>query len=79
MDEGRIIVGLYGVLRYKWRIDLSQTEKHWSGWFKGLSSAFLSVGAPRLLLLASIDGLDRELTVGQMQGILSALCTFPII
>lgn len=57
-----------GSMRYKWRIDLSKTERHWSGWFKGLSSSFLSVRAPRLLLLASIDGLDRELTVGQMQG-----------
>ncbi|KAL0868303.1 hypothetical protein ABMA27_007830 [Loxostege sticticalis] len=54
--------------RYKWRIDLSKTEQHWSGWFRGLSSLFLSAPAPRLLLLASIDGLDRELTVGQMQG-----------
>lgn len=61
-------VGDSGNMKYKWRIDLSKTERHWSGWFKGLSTAFLSVGAPRLLLLASIDGLDRELTVGQMQG-----------
>ncbi|KAF9791398.1 hypothetical protein SFRURICE_014110 [Spodoptera frugiperda] len=53
---------------YKWRIELSRTERHWSGWFRGLSAAFLAVRAPRLLLLASIDGLDRELTVGQMQG-----------
>ncbi|CAB3228102.1 unnamed protein product [Arctia plantaginis] len=55
-------------MKYKWRIDLSKTESHWSGWFSGLSAAFLSVRAPRLLLLASIDGLDRDLTVGQMQG-----------
>ncbi|KAI5645848.1 alpha/beta hydrolase family domain-containing protein [Phthorimaea operculella] len=55
-------------MKYKWRIDLSKTEHHWSGWFKGLSSEFLSVRAPKLLLLASIDGLDKELMVGQMQG-----------
>ncbi|KAG6445527.1 protein phosphatase methylesterase 1 [Manduca sexta] len=61
-------VGDSATMKYKWRIDLSKTERHWSGWFKGLSAAFLSVRAPRLLLLASIDGLDRELTVGQMQG-----------
>ncbi|XP_026332407.1 protein phosphatase methylesterase 1 [Hyposmocoma kahamanoa] len=53
---------------YRWRIDLSKTEHHWSGWFKGLSAEFLSVRAPKLLLLASIDGLDKELMVGQMQG-----------
>ncbi|XP_026735736.1 protein phosphatase methylesterase 1 [Trichoplusia ni] len=54
--------------RYAWRIELSRTERHWAGWFCGLSAAFLGVRAPRLLLLANIDGLDRDLTVGQMQG-----------
>ncbi|XP_012277067.1 protein phosphatase methylesterase 1 isoform X2 [Orussus abietinus] len=54
--------------KYVWRIDLSKTEQHWSGWFKGLSAAFLAVPAPKMLLLAGIDRLDRELTVGQMQG-----------
>lgn len=29
---------------------------------------FLNLPVPKLLLLASIDGLDRALTVGQMQG-----------
>ncbi|CAK1545435.1 unnamed protein product [Leptosia nina] len=57
-----------GTMRYRWRVDLSKTEQHWSGWFSGLSNSFLSTRAPRLLLLASVDGLDRELTVGQMQG-----------
>ncbi|CAK9800362.1 Protein phosphatase methylesterase 1 [Anthophora plagiata] len=54
--------------KYVWRIDLSKTEKHWIGWFNGLSSAFLNVPVPKLLLLAGVDRLDRELTVGQMQG-----------
>jgi hypothetical protein len=58
-------------LSYAWRIDLSKTEPYWSGWFAGLSSAFLSVVPPKLLLLASISGLDRDLTVGQMQGIMN--------
>ncbi|CAG5053533.1 unnamed protein product [Parnassius apollo] len=61
-------VGDGAAMKYKWRIDLSRTEKHWAGWFGGLSNAFLHTRAPRLLLLASVDGLDRELTVGQMQG-----------
>lgn len=55
-------------LKYKWRIDLSATEKHWSGWFRGLSELFLAVRAPKILMLASIDGLDTNLTLGQMQG-----------
>ncbi|CAG9855155.1 unnamed protein product [Phyllotreta striolata] len=53
---------------YKWRIDLSKTEKFWTGWFKGLSQKFLDVRIPKLLLLANIHGLDTTLTVGQMQG-----------
>ncbi|XP_032522306.2 protein phosphatase methylesterase 1 [Danaus plexippus] len=57
-----------GNMRYRWRVDLSRSERHWSGWFSGLSGSFLSTPAPRLLLLASVDGLDRDLTVGQMQG-----------
>ncbi|XP_013173616.1 PREDICTED: protein phosphatase methylesterase 1 [Papilio xuthus] len=61
-------VGDGASMKYKWRIELSRTESHWEGWFGGLSSAFLHTRAPRLLLLASVDGLDRELTVGQMQG-----------
>lgn len=56
------------VNRFKWRIDLEKTEKCWPGWFEGLSEMFLSLPCPKLLLLASIDGLDRTLTVGQMQG-----------
>lgn len=54
--------------KYVWRIDLAKTEQHWCGWFKGLSGAFLNVPVPKVLLLAGVDRLDRELTVGQMQG-----------
>lgn len=53
---------------YTWRIDLSKSEKYWTGWFENLSEKFLELPVPKLLLLASIDGLDRTLTVGQMQG-----------
>ncbi len=50
------------------RIDLTKTEKYWTGWFKGLSNMFLSIPQPKLLLLAGVDRLDKELMVGQMQG-----------
>lgn len=53
---------------YTWRIDLTRTEQFWRGWFEGLSSKFLSVPCAKLLLLAGVDRLDRDLTVGQMQG-----------
>lgn len=54
--------------KYTWRIDLCKTEKHWRGWFQGLSNIFLNCRAQKLLLLANIDRLDKDLTVGQMQG-----------
>jgi len=54
--------------QYTWRIDLSKTEHFWQGWFSGLSKLFLSCECPKLLLLAGVDRLDRDLTVGQMQG-----------
>ncbi|XP_031626536.1 protein phosphatase methylesterase 1 [Contarinia nasturtii] len=54
--------------KYTWRINLSKSEQYWSGWFDKLSEKFLNLRVPKLLLLASIDGLDRMLTVGQMQG-----------
>ena len=47
---------------------MAQTEPHWTGWFTNLSSKFLSVAATKMLILAGIDRLDRDLTVGQMQG-----------
>jgi len=53
---------------YTWRIDLAATEPHWSGWFTGMSARFLGVPAAKMLLLAGVDRLDRDLTVGQMQG-----------
>ena len=39
-----------------------------TGWFKGLSSSFLSVRTARLLVLAGTERLDKELMIGQMQG-----------
>lgn len=59
---------LVNAKKYIWRIDLSKSEKFWTGWFEGLSQKFLDLPVAKLLLLASIDGLDRTLTVGQMQG-----------
>ena len=39
----------------------------WTGWFEGLSNKFLSVPASKLLLLAGVDRLDKDLTVGQVE------------
>ena len=54
--------------KYVWRVALERTEPFWAGWFRGLSQAFLEVSAPKLLLLAGHDRLDKTLTIAQMQG-----------
>ncbi|KAL0456294.1 UNVERIFIED_CONTAM: protein phosphatase methylesterase 1 [Sesamum latifolium] len=53
---------------YTHRARLEETEQYWRGWYEGLSENFLSCPAPKLLLLAGTDRLDRTLTIGQMQG-----------
>uniref|UniRef100_A0A2D4G0H5 protein phosphatase methylesterase-1 n=1 Tax=Micrurus corallinus TaxID=54390 RepID=A0A2D4G0H5_MICCO len=53
---------------YTWRIELAKTERYWDGWFRGLSNLFLNCPVPKLLLLAGVDRLDKDLTIGQMQG-----------
>ena len=53
---------------YTWRIELEATSRYWNGWFEGLSAMFLRCTVPKLLLLAGIDRLDKDLTIGQMQG-----------
>ncbi|CAN8098941.1 unnamed protein product [Discula destructiva] len=53
---------------WKWRTDLAATEPFWSDWFVGLSKKFLEAKGGKLLILAGTDRLDKELTIGQMQG-----------
>lgn len=56
---------------WKWRTDLATTEPFWSDWFVGLSKKFLEAKGGKMLVLAGTDRLDRELTIGQMQGTFS--------
>ncbi|KAK6615374.1 protein phosphatase methylesterase 1 [Botrytis cinerea] len=55
---------------------LGATQPFWEGWFVGLSKKFLEARGGKLLLLAGTDRLDKELTIGQMQG-KYALQVFP--
>ena len=55
--------------KYTWTTNLPSTSPFWPGWFEGLSSKFLSARGGKLLILAGTDRLDKELMVGQMQGI----------
>ncbi|KAH6671458.1 Alpha/Beta hydrolase protein [Halenospora varia] len=61
---------------WTWRTDLAATQPFWEGWFVGLSKKFLEARGGKLLLLAGTDRLDKELTIGQMQG-KYALQVFP--
>lgn len=53
---------------FVWRTNLQATAPYWQQWFTGMSAAFLSGRAAKLLLLAGTDRLDKELMIGQMQG-----------
>lgn len=55
---------------WKWRTNLAATEPFWSDWFVGLSKKFLEAKGGKMLILAGTDRLDKELTIGQMQGML---------
>ena len=55
--------------QWTWRTDLSATKPFWEKWFVGLSQKFLEARGGKLLLLAGTDRLDKELTIGQMQGL----------
>jgi len=53
---------------FTWAIDLSTTEPYWSGWFADLTANFLAAPSAKLLMLAGVDRLDKDMMVGQMQG-----------
>jgi len=50
------------------RRDEAAASPHQCRRYEGLSELFLAARAPKLLLLAGTDRLDRPLTIGQMQG-----------
>ncbi|PQE20924.1 phosphatase methylesterase 1 protein [Rutstroemia sp. NJR-2017a BBW] len=58
-----------------WRTNLGATQPFWEGWFVGLSKKFLEARGGKLLLLAGTDRLDKELTIGQMQGNIMRIST----
>ena len=57
-----------GTGRWVWRTPLMASAPYWTDWYKGLSKNFLSIPAPKMLMLAGTDRLDKELTIAQMQG-----------
>ena len=58
-------------VRFRWRTNLLSSYKYWKGWYHGLSELFVSIPSKnmsRLLILADVNRLDKELTIAQMQG-----------
>mmetsp|Transcript_17995 Transcript_17995/g.32030 ORF Transcript_17995/g.32030 Transcript_17995/m.32030 type:complete len:382 (-) Transcript_17995:19-1164(-) len=52
----------------RWITPLEKSQCYWEGWYKGLSKEFLALTCPKVLMLAGTDRLDKDLTIGQMQG-----------
>jgi protein phosphatase methylesterase 1 len=59
--------------RWAWRTELGSTEAYWEDWFTGMSEKFLKGKGAKLLMLAGTDRLDKELMIGQMQGMSSVI------
>jgi protein phosphatase methylesterase 1 len=65
--------------RWAWRTELSSTETYWENWFTGMSAKFLNGKGAKLLVLAGTDRLDKELMIGQMQGMMPKHCYYDMI
>lgn len=53
---------------FTWKTDLLDSKKYWTEWFIGLTKSFLSMRIPKILMLAGVERMDKDLTVAQMQG-----------
>ena len=57
-----------GKIWYKFKTNLLDSKPFWNEWFIGLTKAFLSCNIPKMLMLAGIERMDKDLTIAQMQG-----------
>jgi protein phosphatase methylesterase 1 len=51
-----------------WRTNLISSEPYWRGWYEGMNAAFLKLPFAKMLALAGVDRLDKEMIIAQMQG-----------
>jgi len=54
--------------KYVWRTNLFPSERHWNDWFKGFADIFLKAPTYKVIILPSIDRLDKPFTIGHMSG-----------
>ena len=57
-----------GKIYYKFKTNLLDSKSYWNEWFIGLTKAFLCCNIPKMLMLAGIERMDKDLTIAQMQG-----------
>ena len=53
---------------FTWRTDLPKTRDHWLGWFKGMTREFLQSKMPKMLILATNNRLDNEMSQADVEG-----------
>ncbi|KAH7824500.1 putative protein phosphatase methylesterase 1 [Monocercomonoides exilis] len=51
-----------------WRAHLFETKPFWHGWYFGMNKRFLSTPVPKVLIVADIDRLDKDMNIANMQG-----------
>lgn len=54
--------------KYEWKVNLLESKLYWKDWFEGLTNVFLKIRFPKLLVMAGSERMDKELTIGHMQG-----------
>ena len=54
-----------GVKTYVFKTNLMDSKPYWNEWFIGLTKSFLSCNIPKTLMLAGIERMDKELTIGK--------------
>lgn len=53
---------------YTWKTPLLKYESDWTSWFTGFNDNFLSLSCYHCLIVATIDRLDKKMSMAHMQG-----------
>ena len=51
-----------GKIYYKFKMNLLDSKPYWNEWFIGLTKTFLSCNIPKMLMLAGIERMDKDLS-----------------
>lgn len=53
---------------FRVRTDLQKSSQYWAGWFRGMNARFIGHTAWKLLLVSTLEKLDRDHEIANMQG-----------